>query len=142
MYFPLLMEVLCFLFFFVCITCVHSNFAIILKRKRKLVALLLLPYRCRVSVNVLWLFLTVLWVGLQCKIGVFPDHTLMDDRRRKTHNAQRPITIAHLKAKKVAKIRNWYNQVPHQTQVTTRESDKNSIKHYKQEPRGQPLPSR
>ena len=39
--------------------CVHSSFAIILKRKRKLVALLLLSYRCIVTINVLWLFLTV-----------------------------------------------------------------------------------
>ena len=53
----------------------RSSFAIILKRKRKLVALLLLSYICIVSVNVLWLFLTVPWVGLQCVIVVFPDHT-------------------------------------------------------------------
>ena len=33
-------------------------FAIILKRKRKLVALLLLSNRCTVTINVLWLFLT------------------------------------------------------------------------------------
>ena len=52
---------------------VHSSFAIILERKSKLVALLLLSYKC--SVNVLWLFLTVPWVGLQCVIVVFPDHT-------------------------------------------------------------------
>ena len=45
--------------------CVHSSFAIILKRKRNLVALLLLSYRCLVTVNVLWLFLTVPLVGLQ-----------------------------------------------------------------------------
>ena len=38
---------------------VHSRFAIILKRKRNLVALLLLSYRCLVTVNVLWLFLAV-----------------------------------------------------------------------------------
>ena len=62
--------------------CVHSSFAIILKRKRKLVALLLLSYRCIVTVNVQWLFLRVLWVGLmvpwvglRCVIVVFPDHT-------------------------------------------------------------------
>ena len=55
--------------------CVHSKFAIILKRKRKLVALLLLSYRCIVTINVLWLFLTVLWVGLHYVIVVFPDHT-------------------------------------------------------------------
>ena len=53
----------------------HSSFAIISNRKRKLVALLLLSYRCYVIINVLWLFLTVLWVGLQCVIVVFPDHT-------------------------------------------------------------------
>ena len=55
--------------------CVHSSFAIILKRKRKLVALLLLSYRCIVTINVLWLFLTVPWVGLPYVIVVFPDHT-------------------------------------------------------------------
>ena len=27
------------------------------------------------TVRVLWLFLTVLWVGLQCVIVVFPDQT-------------------------------------------------------------------
>ena len=54
--------------------CVLSGFAIILKRKRELVALLLLSYRCIVTINVLWLFLTVPWVGLQYVILVFPDH--------------------------------------------------------------------
>ena len=56
--------------------CGHSSFAIILKRKRKLVALLLhvLSCRCIVTINVLWLFLTVPSVGLQCMIVVFPDH--------------------------------------------------------------------
>ena len=58
-----------------CITFFRSSFAIILKRKRKLVALLLLSYRCIVTVNALWLFLTVLCVSLQCVIVVFPDHT-------------------------------------------------------------------
>ena len=41
----------------------------------KLVALLLLSYRCIVTVNVLWVFLMVLWVGLQCVIVVYSDHT-------------------------------------------------------------------
>ena len=50
-------------------------FATILKRKRKLVALLVLSYRCIVTINALWLFLTVLWVGLQYVIVIFPDHT-------------------------------------------------------------------
>ena len=39
------------------------------------VALLLSYFGCLVSVNVLWLFLTVPRVGLQCLIVVFPDHT-------------------------------------------------------------------
>ena len=54
--------------------CVHSS-VIILKRKRKLVALLLLSYRCIVTINVWWLFLNVTWVGLQCVTVVFLDHT-------------------------------------------------------------------
>ena len=63
-----------FVFVLLCITCVHSSFAIILKRKRKLVALLLLSCRCIVIINVLWLFLTVPWVGLQYVTVVFFDH--------------------------------------------------------------------
>ena len=55
--------------------CVHFSFAIILKKKRKLVALLLLSYRCFVTINALWLFLMVPWVGLQHVIVVFSDHT-------------------------------------------------------------------
>ena len=55
--------------------CVLSSFAIILKRKRELAALHLLSYGCLVAVNVPWLFLTLLWIGLQCAIVVFSDHT-------------------------------------------------------------------
>ena len=44
-------------------------------RKRKLVALLLLSYRRIVTMNVLWFFLTVPWVGLQYVIVFFSDHT-------------------------------------------------------------------
>ena len=62
MYFPLFFGVLCL-----------SSFAIILKRKRKLVALLSLSYRYIITIHVLWLFLMVPWVGLQYLIGVFPD---------------------------------------------------------------------
>ena len=40
-----------------------------------LVALLLLSFGCLVTVNVLWLFLTMPWVGLQFVSVVFPDHT-------------------------------------------------------------------
>ena len=55
--------------------CVLSSFAIILKRKKVLIALLLLSYGCLVTVNVLWLFLMAPWVGLRCLIVVFLDHT-------------------------------------------------------------------
>ena len=75
MYFPLFVGVLCLSLFCYSLLCVHSSFAIILKRKRKLVTLLLLSYRCIVTINVLWLFLTVPWVDLQCVIVVFADHT-------------------------------------------------------------------
>ena len=73
MYSPLFVGVLSL--FCYALLCVHSSFAIILKRKRKLVALLLLPYRCTVTINALWLFRTMPWVGLQYVIVVFPDHT-------------------------------------------------------------------
>ena len=55
--------------FYVCLCFLALQ--IILARKRKLVALLLLPFGCPVTVNVL----TVSWVGLQFVIVVFPDHT-------------------------------------------------------------------
>ena len=65
-----------FVFVLLCITPLSVLvFAVIFKRKRKLVALLLLPMYI-ITINVLWLFLTVPLVGrLQCVIVVFPDHT-------------------------------------------------------------------
>ena len=36
-----------------------------------------MSYICIVTINVLWLFLTVPWVDLQCMIVVFPDHTYL-----------------------------------------------------------------
>ena len=65
-----------FVFVMVYVAMCPSSFAIILTRKRELVALLLLSFGCLVTINVLWLFLTVPWVGLQFVIVVFPDHTL------------------------------------------------------------------
>ena len=62
---------LCFCY---ALRCVLSSFAIILKRKRELVVLLLLSYGCLGTVNVMWLFLTTAWVGLQCVVVVFSDH--------------------------------------------------------------------
>ena len=35
----------------------------------------LLCFDCLVTVNLLWILLTVPWVGLQCVIVFFPDHT-------------------------------------------------------------------
>ena len=64
-----------FVFVSCALRCVHSSFAIILKRKRQLVAFLLLSYRCIITVHVLWLSQTVLWVGLQCVLMVYPDHS-------------------------------------------------------------------
>ena len=69
------MGVLCLSLLYNALICVNSSFAIIFKRKKRLVALLLLSYRCIVAINVLWLFLMVPWDGLQCVIEVFPDHT-------------------------------------------------------------------
>ena len=76
MYFPVFVGVLYLSLFCYALLFVHYNtFAIILKRKRKLVALLLMSYRCIITTNVLWLFLTVPWVSLQYVIVVFPDYT-------------------------------------------------------------------
>ena len=68
------MIVLCLSLFCYALFCVHSSLAIILK-KRKLVALLLLSRRFSVTMNFLWLFLTVPWVGLRYVIVVFPVRT-------------------------------------------------------------------
>ena len=75
--FPLVVGVLCLSLFCCALLYVLSSFAIILKSKRELVALLLLSYGCLVAVGVLWLFLAVPWVGLRCVILVFPEHTYL-----------------------------------------------------------------
>ena len=61
--------------FYVCCTrlYVHSSIAIILMRKRELVALLNLSSWCLVMIE--WLFLAVPWGCLRFVILVFPDHT-------------------------------------------------------------------
>ena len=53
MYFPLCVRVLSLPLFWYALLCALSSFAIRLKRKRELVALLLLSYMCLVTVNVL-----------------------------------------------------------------------------------------
>ena len=75
MCFPLVVGALFLSLFCWALLCRLSSFAIILKRKRGLVALLVLSYGCLVTVNVLLLFLVVPWFGLLCVIVVFPDHT-------------------------------------------------------------------
>ena len=54
---------------------VLSSCAIILMCSRELVAFLEFSSWCLVTVGVLWLFLAVPLVGLQCVIVVFHDHT-------------------------------------------------------------------
>ena len=56
---PLFVGALCLHLFCYALLCVHSSFAIILKRKRKLVALVVLSNRRIDTINVMWLFLTV-----------------------------------------------------------------------------------
>ena len=69
------MGVWCWSLFWYALLCVFSSFAIILTRKRELVALLLLSLGCLVTVYVLRLFRSVPWVGLQCVTKVFSDYT-------------------------------------------------------------------
>ena len=55
----------------------HARLFKNLGERFELVALFLLCFGCLVTVNVLWLFLTVPWVGLQCVIVVFTDRTYL-----------------------------------------------------------------
>ena len=59
---------------FCCIlSCVPLCFAIILIGRESLLLLYFVFFWC--LLNVLSLFLTVLWVSMQCVIVLFPDHT-------------------------------------------------------------------
>ena len=74
MYFSLFNGVFCLSFFCYALLCVHPN----LQRSWRGIESWLLCYycyRCIVTINVLLLFLTVLRVGLQYVVLVFPDHT-------------------------------------------------------------------
>ena len=67
--------------------------------------------------SVMWLFLTVSWVGLQFVILVFPDHTqLLLDKTVKIHDGNakynKLITIAcvmctHVKVELFKKLNHW-----------------------------------
>ena len=52
-----------------------SSFAIISLGKKEYCLLCFNCLLIHLTVNVLYLFLTVLWVGLQCVIVAFPSHT-------------------------------------------------------------------
>ena len=75
MHLPLFVVVLCSSLFWHTLLYVLSSFAIVLTRQGELVTLLVLSFGCLFTVNVLWLFLTVPWLGMQFVIVVFPDHT-------------------------------------------------------------------
>ena len=72
MYFSLFVRVLCLYLICYALHCVHSSFLNHLEEEEKngCCAIFVLQI---VTINVLWLFLTVWWVGPQCVIMVFPD---------------------------------------------------------------------
>ena len=75
MYLTLFQEVLCWSLFCNVLLCVLSSFVNILTRKReRAVYIAFIVFLNIVTVDVLCLFLTVPWIGLQCVIVVFPDH--------------------------------------------------------------------
>ena len=74
MYLPLFVGVLCSSLFWYALLYALSSFAITLTRK-KAGRSFLSSFGCLVTVNVLWLFLMVPWVGLQFVIVMFPNHT-------------------------------------------------------------------
>ena len=66
-----------FVFAWYALLCVLSSFEISFKRKTELIALLLLSYECIVTVYILWLFLSVPWVGQLLVVVVFPEYTYL-----------------------------------------------------------------
>ena len=76
MYFPLCEGVLCLFLFGM-----HSIVSILvcnhLEEEGRAGCFAFVSYECLVTVYVVWLFLTVPWVGLQCVIVVFLDHTYL-----------------------------------------------------------------
>ena len=74
-----------------------SSFAIILKRQRKLVASLVFSYRYIVTINVLWLFLTVPWIDLHCVIVVYTVQThFFTENKNKTKTYESDPLNNHL----------------------------------------------
>ena len=68
-----------FLIFCYAVLSVLSIFAIIMisGRENSPGCFTLIVFLMFCAVNVVWLLLTVPWVGLLCTIVVFPDHTLL-----------------------------------------------------------------
>ena len=74
MYLRMFVGELCWSLFWYALLCVLSSLEIILTRDRERLFCFIF-FWFLVTDNVPWLLLTVLWVGLQCVILVFPDHT-------------------------------------------------------------------
>ena len=77
-----------------------------------------------------------------CKLILSQDYTDIQEALKRLYIESIDQIIFSIKVRKTAKIRKQYNQAPHLTQNTTWERDKITIRHHKQEPRGQPFPSR
>ena len=75
MYFQLFVGVLSLSLFYYASLCVHSSFAIILKRQRKLVALLLLSHKCIVTKMFCGSYSRCRGLAAVCVFVVVPDHT-------------------------------------------------------------------
>ena len=75
MYLPLFVGVLFFAFVLLCTILCPFYFGIHLDEVEKAGCLAIIVLQMYCYCNVMWLFLTVPWVGLQCVIVVFPDHT-------------------------------------------------------------------
>ena len=71
MYFPLFVGVLCLSLFCYVLLCDHSSFAIILKKKGKLVGLLLLSDRCIVTVKICGFSSRCRGFSAVCDCGIF-----------------------------------------------------------------------
>ena len=57
-----------------CITLCPFSLCNHLEEKEKVGIFAFLSKKCIATINVLWLYLMVPWIGLQCVIVVFPDH--------------------------------------------------------------------
>ena len=76
MYFPLFVGVLCLSLFCYALLCVHSTvLCYYLEEEEKAGCFAIIVLQMYFIINIMWFFLMVRWVGLQCVIVVFPDYT-------------------------------------------------------------------